>query len=172
VRKCHFCHEGIADAARVCLQCSADLIHRPPRQDVPEPGALIKDRIATFEENRTLFQSAALFVILVVIYAIYLQGIVDGTPKLRMLSDLAWPLAKFCLISGAPFAVLAFVDRDWGSEDAAPVALAAWVAVFWFFSQKYDGGCPMSFALFFLPLVLSALAAHKIARASPFQSTP
>ena len=31
------------------------------------------------------------------------------------------------------------------------------------------GGCPMSFALFFVPLVVSALAAHKIGRALPIR---
>jgi hypothetical protein len=158
----------VADAARVCPHCSANLIHPPPRQDVDgvaEPGAWA----AFIKDHRTVCQSAALFVVLVVIYAIYLQGIVDGTPHLVRLSDLTWPLAKFCLISGAPFGVVAFVDREWESGDAAPVAITAWAAVFWFFSQKYDGGCPMSFALFFLPLVFSALAAHKIARALPIQ---
>jgi hypothetical protein len=30
VRKCHFCRGNIADGARVCPLCSADLIHRDP----------------------------------------------------------------------------------------------------------------------------------------------
>jgi hypothetical protein len=187
VRKCHFCHEGIADVARVCPHCGADLIHRPPREDaddVAKTGALaafIKERVATFCEDhptitrRTVFQSAGLFVILVVIYAIYLQGIVDGMisgPRVIALSDLMWPLAKYCLISGAPFAVLASADREWQSANAAPVALAAWVAVFWFVSRKYGSeGCPVAFALLFIPLVFSALTAHKIGRASPIHST-
>jgi hypothetical protein len=179
MRKCHFCHEGIADVARVCAHCGADLIHRAPRQDVDEAAetgawAVIKDRVATFGEDhpaitrRTVLQSAGLFVILVVIYSTYLQGIIEGMihgPRVLEVSDVMWPLAKYCLISGAPFVVLAAADRHWQSANAAPVALAAWVAVFWFISRKYGSdGCPMAFALFFIPLVFSALAAHKIGR--------
>jgi hypothetical protein len=180
MRKCHFCHEGVADVARMCPLCGADLIHSAPRQgvdEVAETGALaafIKDRVATFGEDhptitrRTVFQSAGLFVILVIIYSIYLQGIIEGMingPRVLELSDVMWPLAKYCLISGAPFVVLAAADRQWHSANAAPVALAAWVAVFWFISRKYGSeGCPMAFALFFIPLVFSALAAHKIGR--------
>jgi zinc ribbon protein len=180
VRKCHFCHEGIADVARVCPHCGADLIHRTPSQGVDEVAkagafaAFIKDRVATFGEDhptitrRTVLQSAGLFVILVAIYLIYLQGIIEGMihgPRVLELSDVMWPLAEYCLISGAPFAVLAAADRQWQSANAAPVALAAWVAVFWFISRKYGSeGCPMAFAFFFIPLIFSALAAHKIGR--------
>jgi hypothetical protein len=120
-----------------------------------------------------MFQAAGLFVILVVIYALYLQGIIDGMlygPRVITLGDVMWPLAKYCLISGAPFAVLASADREWQSKNAAPVALAAWVAVFWFVSRKYGSeGCPVAFVFFFIPLVFSALAAHQIGRASPIQ---
>ncbi|HEV3216792.1 MAG TPA: hypothetical protein VGZ27_13760 [Vicinamibacterales bacterium] len=86
-------------------------------------------------------------------------------PRVIEISDVTWSLAKYCLISGAPFAVLAVVDRQWRSANAAPVALAAWVAVFWFISRKYgSNGCPLAFALFFIPLVFSALLAHRIGR--------
>jgi hypothetical protein len=105
-------------------------------------------------------QSAALLVVLIVIYGFYLNAIVTG--GIAQPGDLLWPLAKVCLFSGAPFGVLAFIDRDWESENAAPVALLAWVAVFGLFSWKHDGGCPSVFALLFVPLVFSALIAHRI----------
>jgi hypothetical protein len=165
VRKCRFCHEHIADVARVCPHCSAELIRRPPGPDADsfdETGALpalVNDHL----------RHVVLFLIVAVIYAIYLHrllngyldGIVNG-PEVDVFSDLLWPLAKLFVISGAPFAVMAFAHRDWESQDAAPVALAAWVAVFGFFSWNYGAGCPFGFALFFGPLVFSALAAHKI----------
>ena len=175
-RKCHFCHERIADAARVCPHCGADLIHVPPLHPPPQAvdavadggtfAAFIRARFTT----RTVLQSAGLFVVLVVIYAIYLRGIVEGIvsgPREIALSDLIWPLAKYCVISGAPFAALAAADREWQSESAARVAMTAWAAVFSFVSRRYGSdGCPVSFALFFIPLVFSAAAAHTIGRAS------
>jgi hypothetical protein len=183
VRKCHFCQEGIADLARVCPHCSSDLIHRPPVQDAggfAETGALgfIKDRLATFDENhptmRRVLQYGGLFVTLMIIYAIYLQGIIEGMiengPDEIMPGDLVWALVKFCLISGAPFAVVAYADREWERENVAPVALAAWVAVFGYCARKYGVACPAAFALFFLPLVFSAIVAHKIGR-RPIQNT-
>ena len=108
-----------------------------------------------------MYEGAGLFVVLAVVYAIYLQGLVDAADAV-VRPDLTRLLAKFCLISGVPFAVLAFADRDWESEHAAPIALLAWGAAFWYFSQKYGAGCPTEFSLFFIPLVISALAAHTI----------
>jgi hypothetical protein len=68
----------------------------------------------------------------------------------------------FCLIFALPFSVLAFSDKTWRSSDAAPVSLGAWAAVFLGFSFEYSDTCPMTAALLFLPLVLSALLAHVV----------
>ena len=108
-----------------------------------------------------MFQSAVLFVILVVIYAVYLLALV-APPRGAMLKDVVWALAVFCLSSGAPFAVLACADDNWERKNVAPVALAAWVAVFWFISRQRGNACPVAFALLFVPLLVTALVAHKI----------
>jgi hypothetical protein len=165
VRKCHFCHEPVAAAARECPHCSADLIRRASRRDT-DGAATAHAFVETADEEkarltRRMYEAAGLFVVLVVVYAIYLQGLVDAANAV-VRPDLMRLLAKFCLISGVPFAVLAFADRDWESEHAAPIAFLAWGAAFWYFSQKYGAGCPAEFALFFIPLVISALAAHTI----------
>ena len=118
-------------------------------------------------------QSAILFLVILIVYGIYLHGVVTGMASGKTeytLDELMWPLAKYCLISGAPFAVLASLDPAWESENAAPVALIAWVVVFEYTSRQSGGTCPKVFALFFVPLVFSALAAYTIARASSGRS--
>jgi hypothetical protein len=111
--------------------------------------------------ERSIVECVALFVVLTIIYALYMRGVVDAA-RAPIPPDLLRPLLLFCLISGAPFAALAFVDRDWHSELAAPVALTAWAVVFGYFSHTYGQLCPTECALLFLPLMLSALAAHAI----------
>ncbi|HXM67064.1 MAG TPA: hypothetical protein VN911_10060 [Candidatus Acidoferrum sp.] len=107
--------------------------------------------------QRRAQQYLGLFCVLAIIYSIYLHGILSGTAEVNL---GGWPLAKFCLISALPFAVLAFADKTWTSSDAAPVSLGAWAAVFGGFSMKYGSGCPITAAALFLPLVLAALLAH------------
>jgi hypothetical protein len=118
--------------------------------------------------TRTVLQSAALFAVLVVVYGVYLRGAVASmaVQSEYTLDELMWPLLKYGLISGAPFALLALVDPGWESEHAAPVALGAWGVAFQYVSRQSGGTCPKTFALLFIPLVLSALAAHTVARAS------
>jgi hypothetical protein len=128
--------------------------------------ALIKDStdsdVAALGINqRKVFQYLGLFCVLVVIYSIYLKGVVKG-PEQVELSAFMWPLAKFCFISALPFGVLACSDQPWRSSDAAPVSVAAWVAVFGVFSLKYPDGCPFAAFLLFVPLVLSALLGHTV----------
>src|SRR5919109_3050269 len=110
---------------------------------------------------RSISECVGLFVVLLVTYALYMQSVVDAG-NATVPPDLLRPLLKFCLISGAPFAVLAFADRDWASELAAPVALSAWATVFGYFAYKYGPVVPTECALLFLPLMLSALTAHAI----------
>jgi hypothetical protein len=94
-------------------------------------------------------------------YGVYMQSVVDAA-NAPVPPDLLRPLLMFCLISSAPFALLAFADRDWAAELAAPVALTAWAAVFGYFSHRYGQDCPIECALLFLPLMLSAVTAHAI----------
>jgi hypothetical protein len=126
---------------------------------------LMKDRpdgeLATLGINRTkVFQYLGLFCLLLVIYSIYLKGVIDGRNAELELDDPVWSLAKFCCISALPFGVLACSDRPWRSSDAAPVSVAAWIVVFSALSIKYPGQCPFSAFLLFVPLVFSALLGH------------
>ena len=125
------------------------------------PLDLFMERLITVMEEvglgqRRAQQYAGLFCVLAVIYSIYLHGILSGTE----VNFGGRTLAKFCLISALPFAVLAFADKTWTSSDAAPVSLGAWAAVFGGFTMKYGSGCPITAAALFLPLVLAALLAH------------
>jgi hypothetical protein len=71
----------------------------------------------------------ALFCILVAIYAIYLAMRLRVVHAGNGPDSLFGPIAKVCLISALPFAVLAYSDEAWCSDDAAPVCLAAWITV-------------------------------------------
>jgi hypothetical protein len=103
--------------------------------------------------ERKVLQCLGLFCFLVVPYAIYL-GI-----HLRVLHTGADQLAKICLISALPFALLAYSDKAWSSNDAGPVCLAAWIAVCIAFSFKCTI-CVIGLAVTFFPFILSALVAH------------
>ena len=164
MRKCHSCREGIADADRVCPHCGFELVRRA-RGAGDNSDARGLARFITHGPTRLVVQGAALFVVLVGVYGVYLHGAVSGMAVQSEweLSELMWPLAKYCLISGAPFALLASLDHGWKSEHAAPVALVAWVVVFHYISSRTPT-CPKTFAFLFVPLVSSALAAHTIVR--------
>jgi presenilin-like A22 family membrane protease len=73
--------------------------------------------------------------------------------------SLFGPLAKLCLISALPFAVLAYSDKDWCSNDAAPVCLAAWITVCVGLSFQCKI-CALGLVTVFFPFILSALLAH------------
>jgi presenilin-like A22 family membrane protease len=110
--------------------------------------------------NRKTIQYLALFFFLVSIYAIYLaihlRLIHAGTES----DSLFGPLAiKLCILSALPFAVLAYSDRDWCSNDAAPVCVAAWIAVCFGFSF-HCAVCALGMTTVFFPFILSALLAH------------
>lgn len=109
--------------------------------------------------NRKVFQYLALFCFLVVIYATYLamhlRVVHAGTEP----DSLFGPLAKLCLISALPFAVLAYSDEAWCSNDAAPVCLVAWITVCVGLSFQCKI-CALGLATVFLPFILSALLAH------------
>jgi presenilin-like A22 family membrane protease len=109
--------------------------------------------------NRKVVQYLALFCILVIIYAIYLAM------HLRVIragiepDSVFGPLAKLCLLSALPFAVLAYSDNTWCSNDAAPVCVAAWIAVCLGFSFQCKI-CALGMTTIFFPFILSALLAH------------
>jgi len=103
-------------------------------------------------ERKTL-QYLGLFCFLVVPYAIYLGM------HLGVLHTGTDQLAKICFISALPFALLAYSDHAWSSNDAAPVCLAAWIAVCVAFSFKCSI-CVIGLAVTFFPFILSALLAH------------
>lgn len=114
--------------------------------------------VQTWESgNRRVFQYVALFCFLVVIYAIYLAT------HLKLLhvgqDSLAGTLARLCIISALPFAALAYSDETWCSNDAAPVCVAAWVAVCVALSFQCKV-CALAVATVFFPFVFSALVAH------------
>lgn len=109
--------------------------------------------------NRKIFQYLALFCFLIVIYAIYLaihlRAIQAGTGP----DSLFGLLARLCFISALPFAFLAYSDKDWCSNDAAPVCLAAWITVCVGLSFQCKM-CALGLATVFFPFILTALLAH------------
>jgi hypothetical protein len=110
--------------------------------------------------DRKVLRCFGLFCFLLVTYAVYLAmhlRVVHTAPD--QLDSLIGPLAKLCFISALPFALLAYSDKAWGSNDAAPVCLAAWITVCVGFSFQCKI-CALGLALPFFPLILSALLAH------------
>jgi|ERR1700722_1023910 hypothetical protein len=103
--------------------------------------------------GRKALQCLGLFCFLVVPYAIYL-GMHLGVFQAG--SD---QVARICLVSALPFALFAYIDAAWSSNDAAPVCLAAWIAVCVAFSFKCTI-CVIGLAVTFFPFILSALLAH------------
>jgi hypothetical protein len=122
---------------------------------------LIKDRansdVAALGDK--LFQYVGLFFVLVVIYSIYLKGILDGRPGIEI---SWWSLAKLCLVSGLPFGVLACSDQPWRSRDAASLCFLAWCVVYGGYELRYSLQCPAIWFVLFVPLVLSALLGHTL----------
>jgi hypothetical protein len=103
--------------------------------------------------ERKVLECLGVFCFLVATYAIYLGmhlGVLHTGPD---------QLAKICFISALPFALLAYSDNAWSSSDAAPVCLAAWIAVCVAFSFKCTV-CVIGLAVTFFPFILSALLAH------------
>ena len=109
--------------------------------------------------DRRVFQYLGLFCFLVFTYAIYLAMHLRVIHAGSDLGSLSGPLAKLCFISALPFTVLAYSDKDWSSNDAAPVCLAAWIAVCIGFSFQCRI-CVLGVAFAFFPFILSALLAH------------
>ena len=106
-------------------------------------------------------RSLGLFCFLAVTYAIYLGM------HLGVFHAGADQLAKICFVSALPFAVLAYSDSAWSSNDAAPVCLAAWIAVCFAFSFKCTI-CVIGLAVAFFPFILSALLAHGLGASCRF----
>jgi hypothetical protein len=135
-------------------------------------ASLIRDRAdsdvaALGIDGRKLFQYVGLFCVLAVIYSIYLKGAIEvvfSAPGDTAPHAFARQLLKVCVVSALPFALLAYADRPWRSTDAAPVSVAAWVAVFAGFVVKYGDACPIPAFLLFVPLVFSALAGHTLGK--------
>jgi hypothetical protein len=103
--------------------------------------------------ERKGLQCVGLFCFLVVTYAIYLGM------HLGVLHTGSEQLARICFISALPFAILAYSDNAWSSNDAASPCVAAWIAVCVAFSFKCTI-CVIGLAVTFFPFILSALLAH------------
>jgi dipeptide/tripeptide permease len=120
----------------------------------------VRSREAVWEDQksnrRKVFQYVSLFCFLVVIYAIYLSMHLKAVTAAEQ-DQL--PLVKLCFISALPFAVLAYSDENWDSNDAAPICGGAWVAVGVGFSYKC-AICAVGLAFAFFPFILAALLSH------------
>jgi hypothetical protein len=151
---------GANDFSNLCLVLSGILARAAHCSD---NISIMRDYISEAWQSgeRKPLQYLGLFCFLVVPYAIYL-GMHLGV--LHAGSD---QLARVCLISALPFAVLAYSDNHWSSNDAAPVCLAAWIAVCVAFSFKCTI-CVIGLAVTFFPFILSAILAHGFGAACRF----
>jgi hypothetical protein len=122
---------------------------------------LIKDRadsdVAALGDR--LFQYVGLFCVVVVIDSIYLNSIFNDSS--HEVGTTGWSVARFFLLSGLPYGVLACSDQPWGNKHAAQVCVVAWMVVYGGFSLIYPS-CPKAAIGLFIPLLFSAVLGHTV----------
>jgi hypothetical protein len=127
------------------------------------------DRIQEVEPwRRKVVESVGLLLVLGIIYSVYLKAL-WSIPVCRVVElDAAYLLVllKFLMLTGWPFALLAFLDDSWRSKDAGRIFLAAFLTANAYWMHKYHHSfCQYSFAFEIFPYVFSALVGHAIGAA-------
>ena len=91
----------------------------------------IRNRDAFWEDGeivrRKIFLSIGLFFFLLLVYASFLFNFFAGGIVPDPFANMGLFL-KPCVTAAFPFAVLAYVDKHWTSNDAAPVCAGGWLA--------------------------------------------
>jgi len=114
--------------------------------------------------DRKLVESAALALVLFVIYFSYIRSLLDAPSNPAPLVLTGAVVLKFLLFTGWPFAVLGFYDKDWSSRDAGRVALLAFgLAIGILCHSRGLHFCAFAAASLFFPLLLTAAVSHGIA---------
>jgi hypothetical protein len=114
---------------------------------------------------KKLLEYPALFIVLWFIYYRYFKPLTERTdcPVIEINLSLLLPILKFVLCAGWPFALIAGIDPDWRSKDAARVAVASYASYCVF--VLHVGGCPlciMGVVAMFFPLIFSATVMNAI----------
>ena len=126
----------------------------------------ITERIQSIEPlRRKALESLGLLMILGIIYSVYLRELWSVPVCRDVALDFSYLLVllKFLVLTGWPFALMAFLDETWSSKDAGRVFLAAFITTNAFWMHKYHHRfCPFSFAFEIFPYVFSASVAHAI----------
>jgi hypothetical protein len=124
----------------------------------------IRNRDAFWEDGeivrRKIFLSIGLFFFLLLVYASFLFNFFAGGIVPDPLANTGLFL-KPCLTAALPFAVLAYADKHWTSNDAAPVCAGGWVAACALLVHKHPM-CALGLGFIFLPFVAATLIAHGV----------
>jgi|SRR5690348_3364717 hypothetical protein len=124
----------------------------------------IRNRDAFWEDSeivrRKILVSLGLFFFLLLAYASFLFKFYAGPTTTDPFVNMELFL-KPCLTAAFPFAILAYANKHWTSNDAAPVCAGAWLAACALLVNKHPM-CALGLGFVFLPFVVSALVAHGI----------
>ena len=72
-------------------------------------------------------------------------------------------LLKFFLITGWPYALLAFIDKDWRYKDASKIGSMAWLGAFLLLIHQYGlNACPLGVLGMGIPFFMSGCLAHAL----------
>ncbi len=128
--------------------------------------ALIAQRLWCIEAfPRKAMESAALFVVMGMIYSVYLKALwsIPACTEVELNLSLVPILLKFLVFTGWPFALMAWLDETWTSKDAGRVFLVVFSTANLFWMHRYHHAfCPFSFATEMFPYVFGASVAHTI----------
>ncbi|MFL6437130.1 MAG: hypothetical protein ACJ71Q_06085 [Terriglobales bacterium] len=124
----------------------------------------IRNRDAFWEDGeivrRKIFLSIGLFFFLLLVYASFLFNFFAGGIVPDPFANTGLFL-KPCVTAALPFAVLAYADKHWTSNDAAPVCAGGWVAACALLVHKHPM-CALGLGFLFLPFVVATLIAHGV----------
>jgi hypothetical protein len=128
--------------------------------------ARMVERIQNLEPfKRIALESVGLLLILGTVYSFYLRALWSVPTCREVVINLGYSLVllKFLAFTGWPFALVAFLDETWSSQNAGRVFLTAFITTNTFWMHKYHHQfCPFSFAFEIFPYVFSAAVGHAI----------
>jgi len=124
----------------------------------------IRNRDAFWEDGeivrRKIFLSIGLFFFLLLVYASFLFNFFAGGIVPDPFANMGLFL-KPCVTAALPLGVLAYADKHWTSNDAAPVCAGGWVAACALLVHKHPM-CALGLGFIFLPFIVATLIAHGV----------
>lgn len=113
---------------------------------------------------RKAVEHLAMLAVLWFIYSSYVKASLVRTacPEVKFDAAFMLGMAKFAFFTGWPFALIAFLDREWSDRDAGMIFLAVYAATNLYWVNRFHCSiCPYAAPFQLLPYVFGALIGHK-----------